>query len=168
MQSDQKPFSTWSCDVCGDQIEDPGLGLLAWREVGGWDEGNPPFKAEFLVVHKNLATRERRCDPGNRRGYTESLELDSYLGDEGRARLLSYLSLGPIYNRQVQDPRPTILDFPAFVDLFHRFQTPWYEEARRYFDTAATQELLGDRGPVAPYMPQHLREVVEANHQGED
>lgn len=167
MTHDQETLSTWTCDLCSGEITNPENGLLIWKESGGWDNGNPPIKADLLVVHKNLPDSLRRCDPGTENGYYESLELSAYLGDEGRAWLLSYLSLGPIHTIQIENPRPTITDFAQYVDLFHRFQTPWYEEARSYLHTAASAEVLGGIGPAAAYVPATLREIAMKNRRAD-
>lgn len=161
-------MTAWACDVCQDKITGPERGILVWREEGGWDEGNGPLKVGFLVVHKSGLADDRRCDPGSGSGHTQSLEISAYLGDEGRARLLSYLGLGPLLSDRVDNPRPTITDFLAYVDLFHRFQTPWYEEARPWFGSHDAEEMFSDSGPVSPYTPGSLHELVaEIANRGE-
>lgn len=148
------PHKAWNCDTCNKLITDPELGLVVWRE-------DDQHKAHgFTVVHKNLHQDDRiGCDPGDTAGYTNSLEIDAFIGDDGRARLLSYLHRGPLFEGTSES---LISDHADYVDLFHRMQTPWYEEARPYFNSDHARELAAATGPTTLNSPKTLREIVEA------
>lgn len=144
------PLSSWTCDICGDEITDPELGLLTWRE---YDD----MRAyDFVIVHKNF--EGRTCDPGFERGYSSSVAISSGLGNEGQAYLLSMLSLGPIKGES--DARCAVADFDQYVDVFRRLQTPWYEEARGRWADDDVQHWLGDANEVYPYVPDVLERIA--------
>jgi hypothetical protein len=142
------PLTVWKCDTCGDDITEPGKALVTWREEDhrGYD---------FRIVHKNMDGR--RCDPGAEHGFGLSTNLSSFLGADGLAYAMSLLSPGPIMG----DTYVRVLDFNGFVDLVRRTQTPWYEEARRYWQNEHTQHWLADANEVAPYCPDVLKRIAK-------
>ncbi|HEV7950376.1 MAG TPA: hypothetical protein VGP24_11480 [Glaciihabitans sp.] len=71
----------------------------------------------------------------------QSLGLNDVVGREGPVWLTSWLHYGLIKNHENFD---RTLDMDAYVDLFRRPLTPWYEEARSYFQSETTQERWGD------------------------
>lgn len=143
------PLDSWACDGCGQQITNPLQGLLTWRQTEdfrGYDS---------QLVHKNIEGRS--CDPGDRNGFTSSLEIEYVTGLEGQAWLLSLLSVGPLKR---PDNRPRVDDFDSFVDVFRRLQVPWYEEARPHFDDEETHHHLADANEVYPYVPEVLERIA--------
>jgi hypothetical protein len=132
------PLTVWKCDTCGDDITDVGKALVIWRT----DDDRRGY--DFRIVHKNLGGR--RCDPEADRGFVLHTELSSFLGPEGLAYALSLLSPGPI----MCDAYLRVADFNGFVDLVRRTQTPWYEEARPFWDTEHTRHWLADANEVYP------------------
>lgn len=151
MQPSTEPLNRWACDHCGDQITDPNLGLVVWR-----DEDRVAH--DFRVVHKSV--HGRHCDPGAESGFTSSTEISNFLGDLGQAKLLSFLSVGPVIALQDGYRRTRVADLDQFVDLFRRFQTPWYEEARSQWDAEHTQHWLADASETYPYTPAVLQRVA--------
>lgn len=139
------PLTTWICDTCGDVIEDVKNGLVVW------DSDESLRKDGFKIVHKG-----KQCDLDPR---MQSLGLKDLVGQDGQAWLTSWLSYGPIKNHGNSD---RILDMDAYVDLFRRLQTPWYEEARPYFQSETIQEVWGDSSEVIPYVSDSLRRIAEA------
>lgn len=139
------PLTVWKCDTCDDDITEPGKAIVTWRT----DEDDRGY--DFRIVHKNMDGR--RCDPEADRGFVLHTELSSFLGDDGLAYALSLLSPGPIMG----DTAVKVVDFNGFVDLVRRTQTPWYEEARPYWQTEHTAHWLADANQVAPY----TRDVLE-------
>ncbi|MBG6060148.1 hypothetical protein RCH16_003623 [Cryobacterium sp. MP_M5] len=140
-----EPLTTWICDTCGDAIEDATKGLVVWNS----DESLR--KDGFKIVHKG-----KHCDLDRR---MQSLEVAHFVGQKGQASLTSWLSYGPIKNH---GNSARILDMDAYVDLFRRLQTPWYEEARPYFQSEAIQEVWGDSNEGFPYGPDSLQQIAEA------
>lgn len=142
--------SEWYCDTCGDKIVDPTTSLVVWRldDMGrGYD---------YRVVHKSIGGRE--CDPGNEAGFLHSLEISNFLGAEGVAHLLSYLSQGPILGGENS---LRVGKMEQFVDLFRRMQTPYYEEARRHFACEEVTDQWSDANEVLPYVPESLNRIAK-------
>jgi hypothetical protein len=54
-----------------------------------------------------------------------------------------------------------VADFNGFVDLVRRTQTPWYEEARPFWDTEHTRDWLADANEVYPYSPRVLEQIAK-------
>ena len=146
------PLTQWSCDVCGEDITDATRGLVVWRR------GNNLSHYGFKVVHKSIDGRG--CDPGASAGYTASLDISAFLGDVGLARLLAFLSPGPLIKDREGEPFSRAQDLDEYVDLFRRFQTPWYEEARGRWSDSETQQKLADANEIYPYTPDVLVRVA--------
>lgn len=144
-----KPLTAWICDTCGDAIEGVTQGVVVWQSDYSLR------KSGFRIVHKG-----KQCDLD--RGQTQSLGLNDLVGQLGQARLTSWLSYGPIKNH---DNDNRIVDMNEYVDLFRRLQTPWYEEARPYFQAEPIQEMWGDANEVAPYESDALRRIAEQGRQ---
>jgi hypothetical protein len=142
------PLTVWICDTCGENITAPGKAIVTWRE-------DDSLGSDFRIVHKNMDGR--RCDPGVEGGFRLSTELLSFLGADGLAYAMSLLSAGPIMG----DSALRVRDFDGFVDLVRRTQTPWYEEARPFWQTEDTQHWLADANEVYPYCPDVLRRIAE-------
>ena len=51
-------------------------------------------------------------------------------------------------------------DLDAFVDLFRRFQTPWYEEGRGHWGDEAVEHWLGEANEIYPYRPGTLARIA--------
>ena len=145
-----KPLTTWYCDVCGNplNVEE---GYVVWKN----DKNHKAY--DFKIIHKG------KCDPKGE--YRSSLPLKAFSGDEGRAQLLFFLSPGfikiNITKESTSPTYPRIKDFNEYFDLFHRCQTPYYEEARRYFRCKELLECHSDDNEVAPYFPESLKKMIE-------
>jgi hypothetical protein len=109
---------------------------------------------DFKIVHKTI-DGARRCDPG----YPASLDLMHFLGTDGLAMLLSWLSIGPI--KGGGRPSIAVTDLDEFVDFVRRVQTPYYEEARPRFGDGKTLDWLSDANEYSPYRPDTLRKIAE-------
>lgn len=146
------PLTHWTCDVCGEGITDPNSGLVVWRR--GVNLSHYGFK----VVHKSIGGLD--CDSGAAAGYTSNLDISAFLGEEGQARLLAFLRPGPLISDREGTSRTHVEDTDEYVDLFRRFQTPWYEEARQKWDDSETQQKVADANEVYPYIPDVLVRVA--------
>jgi hypothetical protein len=156
-----EPLTTWLCDTCHEPITaEPNDGMVVWktRRSGPEEEDGNEYYG-FMIVHKTISSdpAPRRCDPGDREGYLGSLDLPKFLGPEGLAMLLSWLSPGPV--KGYDYCRVASLD--EFTDLVRRVQTPWYEQARPHFGDELTQHWLGDANEYYPYLPETLRRIAE-------
>ena len=141
-----KPLTIWYCDVCGDRIEDINNGYVIWETLPEMKEIN------FKIIHQS------KCDI---KKYHGSAALQDFVGPEGITYLLSFMSLGPIKKYIGQGSHCGIVDFDEFVDLFHRVQTPYYEEARRLFRNERLLDWFSDSNEVGPYLPERLKEIID-------
>lgn len=141
-----KPLTKWYCDVCGEAIEDVKKGYVTW----GRDSDSKA--CGFKIIHQQV------CDDGND---PSSAALSDYLGNDGLAYLLSKLSLGPIKGALSSDSYCCVGDTDEFVDFMRRVQTPFYEEARRYFANRNVLDHFYDSNEVAPYLPKILQRIIE-------
>jgi len=147
-----KPLTTWYCDSCGGPITDLTQSLLTW------DTDDTGRATEFRIVHKSMGGRQ--CDPYRAPSprFTSSNELSNYVGADGLAALLSFLSAGPLIGKTASFPR--VADFDQFVDVVRRLQTPWYEEARSHFAEEEVRDALEDASETLPYLSDVLRRIV--------
>jgi hypothetical protein len=146
-----EPLTAWLCDTCGEAIASGNLGNVVWHSDQEFR------KHDFRIVHKGA------CDPDRR---MQSLGISDLVGPAGQAHLLSWLSYGKIMNHT--GPL-RVVDIDAYTDLFRRLQTPWYEEARPYFQSASVKDGWGDANEVAPYEPYALQRIaIEGRSSSED
>ena len=141
-----KPLESWYCDVCGEKIEDVNKGYVIWKS------------SDKLKYHDFKIIHQKKCDLKNHRA---SRALKDFIGDYGLTSLLSMLSLGPIKSTYGQTSYCQITDTDEFVDLIRRVQTPFYEEARRYFNNSDLLEHFSDSNEVGPYLPEELEKIID-------
>ena len=143
--ADYKPLSRWRCDMCRGMIEDHGEGYVLCCENKDGHAGG------FKIVH----CRHR---PGQA---SDAIALPKLLGHDGAAKLLSWLSVGPVMiaNSDGETKGCRVADLDAFVDLFRRLQTPYYEEARASLSDGEILSDLADVDEVFPYTQGILREL---------
>jgi len=139
-----KPLTVWYCDHCGDKIEDVDAGYVIWKYTDGKEH-------DFRIIHKV------QCDNNS---YSSSLPVMNFLGVDGLAKILSFLSPGPIIQGIDESPRCRLLNMNEFVDFVRRVQTPYYEEARRYFNDHDLLEHFGDSNEVYPYLRDVLKDII--------
>lgn len=135
--------TTWYCDVCDTPVTNPGLAMVAW------DQDAEGRLTGFRIIHKGT------CDLGLADSW---IELRNGISEDGSAQLLALLSPGPLKEGV---NAPPIKDLNEFVDLYRRLRTPGYEEARRYFKTAAVQEWAAEATEVLPYTKYGLNRIIE-------
>lgn len=141
-----KPLTSWYCDVCGDKIEEVSQGYVIWKST---DELK---YHDFKIIHKT------KCDLDD---YPASAALEDYLGENGLSYLLSKLSIGPIKKSLGQGSHCQITETDEFVDFMRRVQTPFYEEARRYFSNHDLLDDLSDSNEVSPYITRELEKLIK-------
>ena len=130
------PLKQWYCDVCGDVIECIEDGYVIWKRDDQYRE------YAFKIIHKV------RCDL---KDHSCSMALHDFLGEDGLAYVLAFLSLGPV-KHSLGQTHHGVADIDEFVDLVRRVQTPYYEEARTHFDEEQVMESLSDANEVYPYL----------------
>lgn len=146
-----KPLTSWTCDDCGNLIERAADGE-AW-----FDRDENDSFGHFEILHK-------RCTPSY--DQFKSTELTAVLGPEGQSLLLSLLSLGPLMPQG--DLTRGVDSLDEYVDFFRRLQTPWYEEARRYFGNGDVQdEYSGGATEARPYEPSALLNIIRLGQASE-
>jgi len=149
MTTKNEPLTSWNCDVCHQQIADSEVGNVIWRG------DNIHQVADFQIVHKSMDGYA--CDPGHESGWNNSYEIGHFLSHTGRAFLLSWLTRGPI---MAKPQHPMVTDFDQYADLFHRVQTPWYEEARPHCQSPQVVSDYSESGPDGPYEPIALERIA--------
>ncbi len=140
----------WICDVCHMEIRDISKCYVVWRygEAEGYHD--------FNIIHQRPL-----CD--NRPEYTVSLPVTDFLGPDGLAHLLSFLSEGPVRNLNPGASSPMPLSDPdGFVDFIRRVQTPGYEYARcRYHDSDVRASYAGAT-EFHPYTQAAIKKLLAA------
>lgn len=139
-----KPLEQWYCDVCGEVIERPRDGYVLWKQ----DDKLQVY--DFTIIHKG------KCDQKN---YPCSMDVETFLGAEGFVYLTAFLSLGPI-KVAAGSKWAKAFDMDEFVDFMRRMQTPYYEDARRLYDSEEMSERLGDANEVLPYLPEYCEKFA--------
>lgn len=140
-----QPLVKWYCDSCGDVIEDVNGGYVIWEHTR---EGK---LRGFKIIHQS------RCD---RHDYRASAALRGFVGPDGLARLLAFLSDGRLRAKAGQVSRCDIEDMDEFVDFFRRVQTPLYEEARRLFKDTDLRIDYADANETLPYTQVELDRML--------
>jgi hypothetical protein len=139
-----EPLTVWYCDRCRKRIEDSEQGRVRWQVSEG--------KAHnFKIVHIETCM----WDPN-----TASADLSDFLGPDKLPYLLSFLSAGPIVISRKLSPTRVASNVDEFVDFIRRVQTPYYEEARRYFGVDDIFDFVEDDPEITPYLPGQLENIV--------
>ena len=143
-----KTLETWICDTCGGIIKSAADGYVVWKTT-------EEQKAHgFRVIH------QKRCEPKG--DYGSSAALSDFLGIDGAARLLSFLTFGPLKQYPGKPDFCRALDLGEFVDLFRRLQAPFYETARKAFQSEAVREDFSDSNEYVPYTLDCLKALSES------
>ena len=143
----QPPLTQWICDNCNNDITDKSKAYVIWMD-------DPDLGcANFKIIHQGV------CD--NAEDYNCSLPLESFLGDEGREYLLSFLSSGAIKNNLGRDPVIPPYNIDEFVDFFRRVQTPYYEEARTKFKDSKVLTNYFQDNAFGPYLEESLIYIIK-------
>lgn len=156
-----EPLQQWICDTCGETINNVEEGYLQWLV----EREGEHKKYGFHIVHHLLASPK-----GGQWGcyyedtldvHVGDLDLEHYTGVDG----LSYLLTLATYRNGVRDVE-------EFIDIVRRIQTPYYEEARFYFDQALNDGVIEHRRHDAySYKQTKLQDIIErytASEEGED
>ncbi len=129
------------CDVCGEPLNSPDEGYVVW------DMDENGVQSNFTIIHQS------KCDDNKKMC---SAPLNDFLGANGLARCLAFLSIGRVKKGLGENETRDIADMTNFVDFIRRVQTPNYEAARRHFDNEDMINAYNDANEVAPYLPQEL------------
>ncbi|WCF11577.1 hypothetical protein NDS46_29975 (plasmid) [Paenibacillus thiaminolyticus] len=119
----------WICDKCGEVIEKAEDGYFEWKK------NDADLNYGFRIVHFKTCQYNENLFAEDE--YLQDLQLDEFVGADGLVRLLDLLS------------KRKFRDINEFLEVFHRLQVPFYEEARTYFEKALDDgyiEDIHDRG----------------------
>ena len=136
---------TWICDHCNSPINNAAAGIAVW------DTDDTNRDHSFRIVHKNT------CDGGRQHKWAS---LSEFVGADGLANLLSFLSRGTIELAVGRQPKQHVADFDEFVDFVRRLQLPNYDAARRHFADPRVVQDYHDHGEVTPYTQQFLKRIA--------
>jgi hypothetical protein len=148
-----KPLKQWICDTCGQVIEKPADGYVIF------DRNNKFQYQKFQIVHhlpeSPLKDNPNGCyDPNLKL----SMPLETFLGDAGKAYLLTMLDVGKYIQEEY---RQQVSSIREWVELFRRVQLPYYEEARLYWDRAYADGFFVGANEYWPYMPENLKLLIK-------
>ena len=154
-----RPLKQWICDFCGEVIASPVDGWLEWLD-------DADHRAhEFKIVHHFPAspqreTRSNGCYHYSKHPDRADMHLDSFLGADGLAYLLSFIDIG---YKEIPSHRegPRVRSTREWAELFRRLQLPYYEEARLYWDRAESDGFFGGCNQIWPYLEGNLAEIVK-------
>ena len=141
-----EPLKQWYCDVCSEIIEEPKKGFVIWKK------GDDHLGYDFKIIH------HKKCDD---KSYRLSMPLMTFLGDDGKNYLLTFLSIGQIKINLGQVSSSRVKNMDEFVDFFRRVQTSYYEEARRRFNESELLDYFSDSNEFNPYQEEALKEIIE-------
>jgi len=153
MQAISKEATTWTCDSCGEPIEEVGHGWVEWLT---YINENNYFQRGFRLVHHCTAHEplDTRCQ------YREPLEwqrnspivsdlpLERFLGPDGLILLLSFIAQGT-------------LPFEEVLEMIKRLHVPGYEEARFHFEDAISEGIIEPRTGRGYYWMSDIEAVLE-------
>lgn len=140
------PLSIWYCDKCGGAMRTEEAYVI-WQPRGESDHN-----LDFRIVHQG------KCDD---KSFLKSAALTDFLGSDGVSFLLAIISDGAFFaTRNAENISHESLK--AYVDFFRRVQTPFYEEARKYFGCEEVRQELDGVNETAAYEVESLKRVIEA------
>ena len=87
-----------------------------------------------------------------------SLPIESFLGDDGKVRLLSLIDPGPDFRMEY---RERIADMRLFLEFFRRVQIHYYEVARLYWCRAQADGYFAGANEIWTYLPRNLKTLIE-------
>ncbi len=148
-----EPLRQWICDVCGEIIEKPEDGYVVWGE----NEQGQIDKIRILHKNNRVDGYAIGCDYDRYR-YPMSLPIESFLGDDGKVRLLSLIDPGPDFLAEYHEQ---IADMRLFLEFFRRVQLPYYEEARLYWGKAKADGYFVGANEIWTYLPGNLKMLIE-------
>lgn len=138
-------FDEFYCDMCGETVAAKDA-YVVWKSNG--------LQARnFKIIHQKI------CDD---KSFMGSESLGKFLGVDGLAYLLTFLSCGRIIEISGKGSFCKIEndDMEEFVDFFRRVQSPFYEKARRRFNNTNILDSLSDANQMYPYQSKILKEIA--------
>jgi len=156
-----KPLKQWVCDTCRETIESADQGWLEWLQKSNQVRAST---YGFKVVHQ--AFYSPRKPDSNCYHYDMSPEgtvksddyLSTYVGDKGLPAILMFVDVGPYLDRDYRGPM--VKDLREWSQLFKRLHTPYYEEARLYWNEADEDGFFEGANELWIYLPDNLKEVI--------
>ncbi len=149
-----EPLRQWICDVCGKVIEKPEDGYVVW----GTNEQGKIDKIRILHKNNHVNGCVTGCDHDHGHRYPSSLPVESFLGDDGKVRLLSLIDPGPDFQAEYQEH---IANMRLFLEFFRRVQLPYYEEARLYWEKARADGYFAGANEIWTYLPRNLKMLID-------
>jgi hypothetical protein len=163
------PLKQWICDTCGEIIVAPEQG---WFEfLRDQDNHNAyGFKIvhhkvhspkyghdgcyQYTNIHHDINTRDRcfLCD----------MHLDQIIGGLIETRyIISLLDPYPVFLDRRENFVIDSRTIREWVEIYNRLFTPFYEEARLYFDLARKEGIFKEETPCSYLEEVFLKEIIE-------
>ncbi len=145
-----QPLQQWVCDTCGGIIERPEDGYFQY------DRDDNLKTHSFIIVHHKSKSPRHTNDGCYQHDHDDS--LTSYIGANGLVNLLSLVDVGRYHN---VDNDVDTSDIVGWCDIVRRLHTPYYEEARLYWNRAIAEGYFDDINEVGIYRPGYLKKLIE-------
>jgi hypothetical protein len=142
-----EPLSQWICDGCNDTVSKED-GWLEWLD-------DAQGTRQFHIVHNRA-----RCHHHANHDGCSDMHIDAFLGPDGLQNLLSMLDIGPLLAPNGPQEHG-VADVRGYVDTIRRLHVPYYEEARRYFDSARSDGYFADHNEVSIFRPRTCLAIIE-------
>lgn len=145
----------WTCDTCGQVINNVGDGWVEWVEIMQPD-GTFHGRDLRLVHHAPASPRgphvscqfDRQAEFRNDRGTVRDEPLKDFVGADGLVPLLEMIS----------DER---LPTEEILTLIQRLHVPGYEQARHHFATAISEGVFEPNTKPGYYRRSELEKVLK-------
>lgn len=157
-----KPLEQWICDGCGEIIDSPEHGMVEWLSRSSAIPSGPPFRVKgFRVVH--VAAYSPRWPNGSCYKYEgnaggQDNHLVYFTGEEGMARLLRFVDIGPYHEEEYKGPMAENLR--EWAELVRRLTIRYYEEARLYWHKALEDGFFDGANEIYIYLPDTLKRII--------
>jgi len=158
------PLTQFYCDECGGIIENPQDGAVEWEDVPSKNSNTYKyFVRGFRIVHKTFKSpfkenRENGCFKYNGK-FRKWGELTSFLEYKNQ-QLFHFLDLGFMHDPD-DEIGCQVTNMKEFVDFAKRLTIPYYEEARRYFQTVLEDGYFGDQNEIGLFLEETLESIIE-------
>ena len=140
------PLRQFICDKCGELIASPEDGWLQWRSTD--EETRSVVYHDFIIVHHfPKSPLEGKYGCYHHSSMVADDHLTSFVGHDGFTRLLG------LFRHGIKDPQ-------ELVDIIRRLHTPYYEEARMYWEDAMDDYYFEGANENSPYIQESLVELI--------
>ena len=158
-----KPLTQFYCDTCGEIIDSPEEGWIEW--IADYNDSLSYEIHSFRIVHHfthspiALETNEGCYQHAGKSGRSDT-GLRHFINDDYKmAYILQFLDIGSYHDPNYKGSKLT--DMRQYVETVRRITTPYYEEARRYWDRAIEDGFFIDINDISIFGKHNLKRIIE-------